>query len=266
MEGWISIYRQIQDNWIWKSNEPFDKRSAWISLLLKANHEDTKIVRGNQFITLKKGSFITSEINLSKEWKWSRAKVRNFIHLLVSDKMLSKNSTPNYTTLTIENWDLYQIDSQQKNNKKTTNEQQTNTNNNDNNDNNINNNNNNARTREEEIAKIDRLMIECLNTTNLNRIKECCDFLEKDNIPLEIIEFVLKNVSGKQYPSWNLAKSILEDYKNQNIRTLEQAKTYDKNFKKQQKGDNNAGNKTNTNRKYDEFAGIKDKSYLFMEQ
>ena len=136
MEGWISLYRKITENWIWKSKEPFDKRSAWISLLLRANHEDTKVVIGNQIVKLNKGSFVTSEIKLAKEWKWGRKKVRDFLNVLVNDKMLTKNCTSKYTTLTIENWALYQIEEQQKNNKGTSKEHQRNT---DNNDNNINN-------------------------------------------------------------------------------------------------------------------------------
>lgn len=136
MEGWISLYRKITENWIWKSKEPFDKRSAWISLLLRANHEDTKIVIGNQVVKLKKGSFVTSEVKLAEEWKWGRKKVRDFLKILENDKMLTKNCTSKYTTLTIENWELYQIEEQQKNNKGTSKEHQRNT---DNNDNNINN-------------------------------------------------------------------------------------------------------------------------------
>jgi DNA replication protein DnaD len=255
MEGWISIYRQIQDNWIWKSKEPFDRRSAWISLLLKANHEDNKIVMGNKIITVKKGSFITSEIKLSKEWKWSRQKVRDFIQLLVSDKMLSKTTTTNYTTLTVENWGLYQIENQQKNNKKTTEKQQKNTNNNIDNINNTNTTTN--------IAKVDRLMIECLNTTNTNNIMECTEYL--DYMSIETIEYVLKKTARKQFPSWNLARAILEDYKRKNITTLEQAQADDYNFKARVQGGSNARNKTNTERKYDENGGLKDRSYLFME-
>ena len=133
MEGWLSLYRQIENNWVWKSNEPFDKRSAWISLLLKANHKDTKVVISNEVVEVKKGSFITSEVKLSEEWKWGRKKVRNFLKSLEDDRMLSKNSTTKYTSITIENWDLYQNVEQQKNNEGTAEEHQRNTNNNDNN-------------------------------------------------------------------------------------------------------------------------------------
>lgn len=114
MEGWISLYRKFQEHWIWKSTEPFDKRSAWLSLLFKANHKDTKIMIDGKLIEVKKGSFITSELKLSTEWKWGRKKVRTFLKGLEDDKMLTKNSTTKYTTITIENWELYQKAEQQK--------------------------------------------------------------------------------------------------------------------------------------------------------
>jgi len=114
MSGWISIYRQIQEHWIWQSKEPFDKRSAWISLLLKANHKDTKMMIDSKTIEVKKGSFITSELKLAEEWKWGRKKVRTFLKGLETDQMVTKNSTTKYTTITIENWDLYQNKEQQK--------------------------------------------------------------------------------------------------------------------------------------------------------
>lgn len=114
MEGWISIYRKFQEHWIWKSSEPFDKRSAWLSLLLKANHKDTKVMIDSKLIEIKKGSFITSELKLADEWKWGRKKVRTFLKRLEDDKMLTKDSTSKYTTISIENWGLYQNEEQQK--------------------------------------------------------------------------------------------------------------------------------------------------------
>lgn len=114
MEGWISLYRKIQEHWIWKSTEPFDKRSAWLSLLFKANHKDTKVMMDSKLVEIKRGSFITSELKLANEWKWGRKKVRTFLKRLEDDRMLSKSSTTKYTAISIENWDLYQKVEQQK--------------------------------------------------------------------------------------------------------------------------------------------------------
>lgn len=149
-QGWISLHRKIKESWIWLDTEPFDRRSAWVDILLSANHEGKKISVGNTIINVERGSFITSEVKLAQRWKWSRKKVRRFLEVLELDKMLSKKSTSKYTSLTVENYDLYQGEGttkeQQKNIKGTSKEHQRNTNNNDNNDNNENNDNKNIYT------------------------------------------------------------------------------------------------------------------------
>lgn len=106
--GWIKLYRQLQDCWIWSVKEPFDKRSAWVDLLLLANHSDKKIVFNGEFITIKRGQILTSTRNLSAKWKWSVNKVYRFLKRLESDKMLQKESDKDRTLLTIVNYGIYQ--------------------------------------------------------------------------------------------------------------------------------------------------------------
>lgn len=113
MGGWIKIHRKIQNHWLWQEKRKFSKFEAWISLLLKANHTDTKVLIGNEIIDVKAGSFITSEVKLSEEWNWSRNTTRKFLMLLKNEKMLNKICTANYTTISIENWALYQFKGQE---------------------------------------------------------------------------------------------------------------------------------------------------------
>lgn len=148
MSGWISIHRKIQENWIWQE-KPFDKRSAWIDILLMVNHEDRKILLGNELVEVKRGSRITSIRQLCDRWGWSNTKVNNFLKLLEEDKMLVVKSDSKKTVLTVVNYNDYQIINDIKNDRRTTEERQTgdtkttdeHTNNNDNNDNNYNNDN-----------------------------------------------------------------------------------------------------------------------------
>lgn len=109
MEGWISIHRQIQEHWLWKSKEPFDKRSAWIDLLLMVNHQKEKIEFDNGFIEVDRGSRITSLEKLSKRWKWSRHKVSDYLNQLEQDCMLVQVRDNKKTLISIENYDKYQI-------------------------------------------------------------------------------------------------------------------------------------------------------------
>lgn len=160
-KGWISLYRSIQDHWLYKEKRKFSKFEAWIDLLMNVNHKDNKILFGNKILEIKRGQVLTSEVKLSKRWDWSRKKVRNFLELLESDEMILKIVIPNRgTVIEILNYDEYQkntgqdttvsignasieegeeqVTTQPKNNRGTTKEQLRNTNNNDNNDNNDN--------------------------------------------------------------------------------------------------------------------------------
>ena len=108
MEGWISIHRRIQEHWIWKDKEPFDKRSAWIDLLMMVNHQKEKIEFDKGFIEVERGQKITSLEKLSNRWKWSRHKVSNFLNRLEQDCMLVQVRDNKKTLISIENYDKYQ--------------------------------------------------------------------------------------------------------------------------------------------------------------
>lgn len=146
MIGWISIHRKIQEHWLWQE-KPFDKRSAWIDILMMVNHEDKKILLGNELIEVKRGSRITSIRKLCDKWGWSNTKVRNFLDLLQNDGMIEVKSDTKKTTLTVVNYNDYQIPNDSESDTKATRKRHENdtkatrkhTNNNDNNDNNDNN-------------------------------------------------------------------------------------------------------------------------------
>lgn len=107
MAGWIKLYRDITDHWIWQE-KPFDKRSAWIDLILMANHKDNKFVFGNELTEVKRGSFITSVRKLCNKWGWSNTKVTSFLQILKNDNMIDFLSDTKKTVVTIVNYGLYQ--------------------------------------------------------------------------------------------------------------------------------------------------------------
>lgn len=109
MEGWISLHRQLQEHWLWKSKEPFDKRSAWIDLLLMVNHQKEKIEFDKDFIEVERGQRITSLEKLAKRWKWSRHKVSDYLNQLEQDGMLVQVRDNKKTLISIENYDKYQV-------------------------------------------------------------------------------------------------------------------------------------------------------------
>lgn len=103
------MHRQLQECWIWRRNEPFDMRSAWVDLLLSANHSDKKILFDGELITVGKGQILTSVRKLSDNWNWSTNRVYRFLKLLEQDGMLKKESNKSRTLLTIVNYGVYQF-------------------------------------------------------------------------------------------------------------------------------------------------------------
>ena len=108
-KGWVKIYRQITDSAVWTSSEPFDRRSAWIDLILMANHEERQIqLRNGTYQTIGVGQCFTSMDHLAKRWGWSRNKVIRYLKQLSAQHMCTATGTPNGTLLTIEKYDFFQ--------------------------------------------------------------------------------------------------------------------------------------------------------------
>lgn len=108
-KGYVPIWRDLQDHWLWQSNTPFDMRSAWIDLLLSVNHEERKIQIGNRVQTIKAGQKWTSYRTLAEKWHWSKDRVKRYIKLLKNDGMVYTDETRNGTLLTIVNYENFII-------------------------------------------------------------------------------------------------------------------------------------------------------------
>lgn len=107
-EGYIKLHRQIKGCWIWLEDEPFDRRSAWVDILLSANHKDNKMLFDGSLILIKRGQFITSIRTLAERWQWSRTKVVHFLELLEADNMIIKKSDTKKTLITVINYGVFQ--------------------------------------------------------------------------------------------------------------------------------------------------------------
>ena len=140
-KGWICIHRCILKHWIWQDANKF---KWWVDLLLRANHEDKKVLIDGALMLCKRGEFITSLSKLANEWMVNRDTVRRFLDLLESDAMIIRKSTHKMTQITICNYDSYQDKPTTDTTTEATTDrqltqQQADTNNNYNNDNNVNN-------------------------------------------------------------------------------------------------------------------------------
>lgn len=73
-----------------------------------ANREPATLIYGNTIIKLERGQLHTSEIKLMDRWGWSKKKVRAYLLLLKSLNMATAEGTAKGTTITVENYSVYQ--------------------------------------------------------------------------------------------------------------------------------------------------------------
>lgn len=105
MKGWFKVYRSLDEHWI---SQDMEKLGRWTWLLMKAAHEDTKVVEGNKVIELKRGQLIASLSQLEAKWKASRKTVMRFLDVLEREEMLHRHVHRNVTIITICNYEGYQ--------------------------------------------------------------------------------------------------------------------------------------------------------------
>ncbi len=104
--GWITLHRSLCEHWVWDCE--FSTGQAWVDLLLKACHSQNKLMIKGQLVTLGRGQQARSEVTLSKDWKWSRNKVRRFLKNLEKDGMIEQKTTHLTSIITICNYDSFQ--------------------------------------------------------------------------------------------------------------------------------------------------------------
>ena len=100
------VSRSILEHELWK-DKPFAKGQAWLDLLLLANYTDKTTRHRGQIVTCKRGDVNLSMLELADRWGWGRNKVKRFLNVLEMDGMVSVNATTQRTTITIENYSVY---------------------------------------------------------------------------------------------------------------------------------------------------------------
>ncbi|MBA4509161.1 DnaD domain protein [Clostridium sporogenes] len=246
-KGWISLYRSIQDHWLWQE-KPFSKGQAWMDLLLSANHQDKKIVFDSNLIEVKRGQFITSIRKLCDRWGWSNSKVKKFLDTLQSDEMIHYKSDTKKTTINIEKYEVYQVlsdtkndtETSQKHHRSTTETSQKHTNNNDNNVNNDNKYINNK----EEVNPMEVYQNNIYPMPGVIEIEGIKSWI--NDLGNELVVYAINIAAKSNVRKWNFIEKILIDWDQNGIKTLDQAKAYSKNRKKKGEQKQNGNSSSNT--------------------
>lgn len=104
---YFKVYRSLLADELWLE-EPFTRGQAWIDLIGLANFGRTETFYRGELQIVQRGQIKTSCVWLAKRWKWSRNRVIRFLTQLSALRMIQVNGTNNGTTITIENYALYQ--------------------------------------------------------------------------------------------------------------------------------------------------------------
>lgn len=129
-KGWISLHRKFV---YWEWYEDANTMRLFLHLLLCANHQNKKW-RG---ILIRRGQLITTLSKLADSLKLSKMQIRNSLTKLKTTHEITHLTTPEYSIISINNYNFYQDDNTQTTRKQHAKEHTSNTratlNNNDNN-------------------------------------------------------------------------------------------------------------------------------------
>lgn len=128
MQGFILLHRKILENPVFVKAELLQ---LFIYCILKANHKDKEFIFNGRTEKIKRGSFITGQMKLSKDLKQSQSSVYRRLQVLKKLGYIELKVNNKFTLVTVVKYNTYQGRHLKMNNKRITSEYQVNTNNND---------------------------------------------------------------------------------------------------------------------------------------
>lgn len=105
MCGYIKIYRDVRNHWIYQNAEYY---RWWCDLLFEANYKDSDCLSGNKVITVKRGELVAGINSLMRQWGRSKTKIITFLKMLESEQMITRRVDNLLPIITICNYDSYQ--------------------------------------------------------------------------------------------------------------------------------------------------------------
>lgn len=115
MNGYIKLFRRITD-WEWYGDA--NTMRVFIHILLNVNFE----TKGYKGIEIKPGQCVFGRKAWADELGLTERQVRTAINHLKSTNEVSTKSTNRFTVITVENWELWQIEGGKATNETTNNE------------------------------------------------------------------------------------------------------------------------------------------------
>ena len=104
--GWVKTPRTLLSGSLWKTDEPFDTRSAYIDLTLMASFAEDNFTpkHSRKNYKILPGQLVISYDSLSKRWKWDRKTVIRYLKWIEGQGLISRKTYTWGTILTIEKY------------------------------------------------------------------------------------------------------------------------------------------------------------------
>lgn len=82
--------------------------ALWVVLLMKANHENKRVIWNGKDTEIKAGSFITGRKALHKDTKIPQSTIEDILNYLETQQQIRQQKNNKYRIITILNWNTYQ--------------------------------------------------------------------------------------------------------------------------------------------------------------
>lgn len=100
--GYIKLWRKIRESNLWPTGK-YSKLEAFEDLILSANGKEKKW----QGILIKRGEFITSQLELSKRWRWSISTVNEFLKAQKIETRIETRTNRRHTHIIVLKYEQY---------------------------------------------------------------------------------------------------------------------------------------------------------------
>ncbi len=111
MQGWIKLHRKSLTSAVFQRDKLW---RVWCYCLLRANHQERKILWNRQEVRLKPGQFIFGRFECSKDLKMKPSTLWKQMQLLKKMRNCDIQSNSRFSVVTVLNWDTYQNSESQK--------------------------------------------------------------------------------------------------------------------------------------------------------
>ena len=103
--GWVKVWREIENHWIFKNAEYF---RGFLYLIMNANIEDKIWNHGTSILKIPRGCLVISNRKLAENLNWTIGRTVRFLKKLKSEDMIKTYPYKSFTVIEIVNFGKYQ--------------------------------------------------------------------------------------------------------------------------------------------------------------